>query len=501
MNYTAKIQEMSPAEKAFSDRGLDWELAAKLGAEYTPGKFLFRYSKGGKFLFQKVRTDDKRFWIEPAGVALQFWGLDEVPVFSERPEEPLIITEGEPDRIACVQAGAKYVLSVPNGTSGRRTDGAKLVSEDTAFAYLWGKDERIIPEVDQFNKIVLFTDADDPGCILRDELAMRLGPGRCWFIPYPENHVAKDANDILRMYGAEVLQRAIAAARPMRPSRLIRLSEVPPRQFTQLYDTGWDWLDPHMKLVRPQLLVVTGIPGHGKGAWIRSLCANLALKHGLRTAYLVPEDPAWRVRRDTRRFAMHKFSSPERYDTAAADRFIAEYFHISVPDDEDTLNMDFVEAEMAAAALHHNCQIFVLDPWNEVSHDMGRLTETQYIEQAIVRLKRVARLYKMILIIAAHPRKVPPGEEPNLYSISGSATWKNKCDHGVIIHRLTDGGGKLADKAKIIVEKSKDHDTMGVPGEVLTRLDRSRFNYMKVDDPEEKPRSEPDFPECDEIPF
>jgi twinkle protein len=501
MNYTTRIPETTPAEKAFSSRGLDWELAARLGAEYTPGKFLFTYKKGGKFLFRKIRTDDKRFWIEPAGAALQFWGLDEVPVLSDRPAEPLIITEGEPDRIACIQAGAKYVLSVPNGTSGRRTDGVKLVSEDNAFAYLWGKDERIIPEVDQFNKIILFTDSDDPGCVLRDELSMRLGAARCWFIPYPEGHAAKDANDILRMYGAEVLQRAIAAAKPMRPSRLVKLSEIPPRQFTQVYDTGWEWLDPHMKLVRPQLMVVTGIPGHGKGAWTRALCSQLAHKHGMRSAFLVPEDPAHRVKRDARRFALHKFSTPGKYDMEAADRFLGEYFHISVPEEDDSLNMEYVEAEMAAAALHHNCQIFVLDPWNEITHDMGRLTETQYIEQAVVRLKRLARLYKMILIIAAHPRKVPPGTEPDLYTINGSATWKNKCDHGVVIHRMTRSDGSLSDKASIIVEKCKDHETMGVPGRVMARLDRMRFDYMKVDDPDDEAPPEPVRPVDDGIPF
>lgn len=499
---TATNETIAPAERAFSERGLDWELAGRLGATYRPGQFRFAYRKAGKLLFTKIRTDDKQFWIEPAGEKLVMWGLDEVPVFPERPEGALVITEGEPDRIACMQAAAQYVLSVPNGTSGRRTEGARLVSEDNAFAYLWGKDERLIPEIDQFNKIILFTDADDPGCILRDELALRIGEARCWYIPYPENSKCKDANDILLRWGAETLQRAIAAAKPMRPGRLVSLADIPPRQFTQNYSTGWEWMDERIRLVRPEMMVVTGIPNHGKGAWTKALCAHLAFRHKLRTAFLVPEDPPHRVRRDIRRFALHKFSTETAYNTAAADEFLREYFHISIPDEDVGITMDFVVAEMTAAALQHNCQVFVLDPWNEVSHDMGKLTETQYIEQAVVRLKQVARRYRLILIIVAHPRKVPAGMEPDLYMINGSATWKNKCDHGVIIHRMTRSNGELSDCADIIVEKSKDWETMGQPGRVFAKLHRERFDYMPVTDPDEAGLEEPDRPAADDgIPF
>lgn len=478
---------MLPAEKAFSDRGLDLELASKLGADYQPGKFTFSYRKGGKLLFEKYRLDEKRFWIEPAGAKLEFWGLDEVPVLPARPKEPLVITEGEFDRIAVLQAVGGYALSVPNGTSAQRTRGPRLIAEDSGYAYLWGRDERLIPEVDQFDKIILFTDGDEAGMILRDELALRLGEARCWFIPYPEGTRHKDANDILRKFGPEVLQRAVTAAKPMRPGNLVSFSQLPPHRFEQALDTGWSWMDKHLRVIRPELMVVTGIPGHGKGVWVRALCANLAVRHNLRSALLTPEDPPHRIKRDLRRFAHYALKTETGYDQKRAEAWLENSFRISTPRDDEDITMAYVEGEMASAALHHNCQIFVVDPWNEITHNLDGLTETLYTERALVRLKRAARRYGLLLIIVAHPRKVLAGQEPDLYSISGSANWKNKADHGIIIHRLEDvnddgeGTGDLLPETHVIIEKSKDHETMGLPGRVLAKLNKETFDYVPAE--------------------
>lgn len=489
------------AEMAFSSRGLDIELAAKLGASYAPGKYRFEYRKAGKLLFTKVRTDDKQFWIEPAGQRLQFWGLDEVPVLSERPVEPLVLTEGEFDRIAVLQACGGYALSVPNGTSGKRTEGQVLVKEDTGFSYLWDTNERIVPQVDQFNKIILFTDADEAGFILRDELAMRLGQSRCWFIPFPEGHKSKDANDLLRDYGPDVLRRAIAAAKPIRPGSLVSLTDLPPREKATCYDTGWEWLNPYLRLVRPSLVVVSGIPNHGKGVFVRALCANLALRHGLKTAFLVPEDPPERVRRDFLKFAMGKFGSSAGYNQEAGRRWMGEHFRVSLPPDDEPITLDFVEAEMASAALHHGCGAFVVDPWNELHHDFAGLTETQYIERALVRLKKTARRYNLLLIVVGHPRKVDAGAEPSLYTISGTANWKNKADHGIIIHRLTNPTtGVLTEVTAIIIEKSKDYETMGHPGRVTAKLDTWKFDYVPLDAHVEEVAQNVEQP-ADGIPF
>lgn len=466
---------LAPAnEKAFQDRGIDLEVATKLGATFEAGKFLFEYRKDGKFLSRKVRTQDKKFWFEPSGQKLQFWGLEEVPVFQYRPKEPLIITEGEFDRISVLQACGGYALSVPNGASVKRSTENIVIADDTQYAYLW-EDEKLIPEVDQFNKIILCTDGDDAGLALREELSLRIGSGRCWFVTYPVG--CKDANDVLRDIGDQGVRDLIAKAKPIRPGYLVKPSDIPPRASNITYSSGWAALDPHFMIERPELMVVTGVPNHGKGQFIRCLTFNLARAHGWRTAYLAQEDPAHRIKRDMRRFALNQAPYASKQQQDEAMEWIDQHFRIAQMPEDEPVTIEMVEAEMESAVLHHDCQVFVLDPWNEVEHKMqkGEL-ETDYVGRTLRRLLRKVRRLNTLMIIAAHPTKLSGDEKPDLYKISGSANWKNKCQHGVIIHKPS----KHSNSVEITVEKSKDWEAMGCPGSIWMDFNRDKCDYFAV---------------------
>lgn len=470
-----------PNAHAFEARKLDVEVADRLGAKFWNGKFTFDYRKDGELLFRKCRSADKRFWIEPSGAKLEFWGLDEVPVLPSRPKEPLVICEGEFDRIAIVQAAGGYVLSVPNGANSARSTTEIIIAEDTGFSFLWNG-EKLIANVDQFDKIVLAVDDDAAGRILRDELSLRLGAARCWFVTYPRG--TKDANEVLAQHGDKAVAELISGAKPMRPGHLVRPMDIPPKATTVAYSTGWGKLDNNLMLERPEIMVVTGIPNHGKGQFIRCLAFNLARAHGWKTAFLAQEDSAHRVQRDMLRFAQSKYlkiysGQPSwvmtEQERLASENWVNNHFRISMMPEDEPVTMEMVEAEMEAAVLHHDCQVFALDPWNEVEHlkRKGEL-ETEYIERSLRRLWRKVRRLNIVLIIAAHPTKLDEGKVPQLYSISGSANWKNKCYHGVIIHRddLTH-----STVTRFIVEKSKDHETLGCPGERFLEFDRLQCNY------------------------
>lgn len=465
---------MAANERAFQDRGLDLEVATKLGAKFEAGKFQFEYRKGGQFLFRKMRTQDKSFWIEPSGQKLQFWGLDEVPVFPLRPSEPLVICEGEFDRIAIIQACGGYALSVPNGATTKRSSDKIVIAEDSQYCYLW-LNEHLIPEVEQFNKVVLCTDGDEAGLTLRDELALRIGKSRCWFVTYPIG--CKDANDVLRDLGEQGVRDLIAKARPIRPGHLVKPSDIPPRATTLTYSSGWSQLDPHLMFERPEMMVVTGVPNHGKGQFIRCLTFNLARAHGWKTAYLAQEDPAHRIKRDMRRFALNQTPYAGKEQQQEALDWIDGHFRISQMPEDEPVTLEMVEAEMESAALHHDCQVFVLDPWNEVEHKLNRgELETDYIGRTLRRFLRKVRRLNLLMIIAAHPTKLNGDEKPELYKISGSANWKNKCQHGVIIHKPS----KHSNSVEITVEKSKDWETMGSPGSIWMDFNREKCDYLPV---------------------
>ena len=101
-------------------------------------------------------------------------------MFLARQDDRIFVT-GNCDAIAVYQACGGFVSSVPNGANGHKSEGAIYPGKDTGFQYLWGPDGKLISELDQFDKIILATDADEKGFLLRDELALRIGRGRCWF--------------------------------------------------------------------------------------------------------------------------------------------------------------------------------------------------------------------------------------------------------------------------------------------------------------------------------
>jgi twinkle protein len=469
-----------------AERKIPSEIAAQYGVLTSNGNVAFAYRRNGDVAFLKVRREvesngvrHKTFWIEPKGAELCLWNED---CLFEPSGAPLIITEGEIDGLSFLAAGAAHVVSVPNGASGRPGEGDVYPSKDRQFAYLWAGD-KLKSGLGGFLKIVLATDDDVPGRILRDELAVRLGRSRCWYVTYPKG--CKDANDVLVQYGLEALQRMITDAKPIVPSRLVPFSAIPSRAELPRYSSGWSGLDRHLIIVPPELLVVTGTPNAGKSQWILALCANLARVHGLKGAILQFEDKPDRNRSDLLRYARSWEGQEKGGIQGGAAAWVDRMFLTIAPveDEEADLDLEWLRDTIEEAATRHDCKWVLVDPWNEIEH-VWRIneTETGYTNQALRELKRLTRRFQIAVIIVAHPKKPGDIEKPiekmSLYDISGSAAWKNKADHGIIVAR--EDPGTLETLIKI--DKSKDFKTMGMPGVVRMRFvpERASFNYVGV---------------------
>ena len=477
MNVTSRI-ETSPIQlNPLEARGLDPELAAKYGCYMTKSGFVFDFKSKGQLRYKKLRTWSKEFVVKPSGIPKQLWLLHTIQDLPCRPNVPLVMTEGEFDALAALIGWGGYATSIPNGAISSRTEPGKLIADDTAFSFLWGKDLKIIPELLQFDRIILAMDSDGPGQIMRDELAIRIGPGRCWIVAYPEG--CKDLNDVLMKHGAEAVRFVLEQARPMRPGRLLKPSEIPLPRYTQTFSSGWPFMDKHLMLTRPELIVVTGIPGHGKGAFIQSLCYHLADQYGLRTAFWTPEDPPHRLRRNMKRFGMRRNMHPSPEEQVAAEKWYDDHFMISELGDEDRPTVQRLIEEMESAVLHHNCQAFVVDPWNCILHQRGRSSDTDYIADALEEFKSKMRILGCMLFIAAHPTKVKKGEDVDLYTINGSANWYNKAEHGIIIDRFIGDDGDPSDTIEVYTQKCKDHETMGKPGKVKMKYNSATADYTE----------------------
>lgn len=482
-------------------RAIPCELASALGVVSRGPHLAFEFRKNGVCMYRQVKREiraedgsrDKTFHIEPKGSALFFWNDDCLNDTSS--SEILVITEGVEDALSWLDAGATHVVSVPNGTPDRPTTGDIDPLEDQRFAYLWVEVEgRVVldPRVARFKKFILATDDDHAGRVLRDELAVRLGRHKCWWVRYPEGvfefhgvtRRCKDTNEVKVAIGNDALMDMLADARPIVPSSLVKFSDIP-ETVKKVYSSGWEKLDPFFRLVRPELAVLTGSPGSGKSQFGLALCANLAWQYQMPGAILQFEDDIERNRGDLIRYAVNKQggSIQNEGDRAEARAWMDRYFRTICPpelsslDGDEPQNLKWLQTELELAAQQFGACWALLDPWNEIEHlfDRGE-TEAQYLNRAVRELKRLARRLQMMLFIVVHPHATGGQksiEDASIYDIAGGAVWANKADHIGIVARDDE-------HTFLKIAKSKNHRLMGSPGTVKGKY-RPHIGTYEID--------------------
>jgi twinkle protein len=443
-------------------RAITSEIAEEAGLWSRGRDLIIPYFLDGTQVFNKIRGAGKKFWVEPSGVPLILWNVDSLKDVSS---DMLIVCEGEMDCLAWMVAGAPAVVSVPNGAAGKPTVGDVDPLEDKRFAYLWNDHGELLPVLDKFRKIIISTDADEPGVILGSELALRFGEDRCWRLEYPGG--CKDANDVLKKFGIEGLDDLLKRARPVTPPKLVRFDEIP-EDTRKAYPVGMGLSD-HIKVCPPELFVVSGAPGAGKSQFTLNIVANLARIHGLKGAILQLEDSPHRNKRDLLAYAnawRHTSENGRAIGCEPREWINRMFVTISPAEGEDdAYTISWLKRRIREAAHVHDCKWVLLDPWNEIEHMWGiNETEVAYTNKALADLKKVARTLEIALFVVTHPSKSGGQKwsiaEMSLYDVSGSAAFKNKADHGVVLLRPSVESPRVYVK----IDKSKDHDKLGFPG-------------------------------------
>lgn len=468
--------------KALEDRGIDVEIAVKLGVE-TSNKLgsnciVFPYFQGGVEVNHKYRTigGEKKF-CQDAGAVKCFWNVD-VLADDTLNDAPLIITEGEFDALVAMQCGHQRVMSVPDGApaeaQGENDSGAKYSYVEAARAAL-----RDVKE------IILCTDSDGPGVNLMHDLSHRLGRARCKFVKYPKG--CKDLNDTFSAYGKRGVDETIQRAQWIKVDGVYRMDELPPSKIAKVHQIGIPGLENHYKIRPGDFCVVTGVPSHGKSSFINDVACNMAMKYSWKTAFASFEQ---RPQVDHKRALRTWYGRAPAYkqteeELQRADEWINKQFAFIVPDEDDDVTLAWVLERCSAAIVQHGAKLVVIDPWNEMDHIRPRdMNLTEYTGFAIKQFRKLASKHQVHVIVAAHPTKMRKTEDgsipmPSLYDISDSAHWYNKADVGIIIHRV-------GSDTVIRVAKSRYHDLTGEPGDVTCRFSTHDNRYDLVSEADEE---------------
>lgn len=267
--------------------------------------------------------------------------------------------------------------------------------------------------------------------------------------------------------------------------------ETPPK--LQGLPCGFDFLEPHLRWLSPELVILAGPYGCGKSSLTRLLAYRWAdtigRKLNARASVVGWEDKLSVIKREVERYSLGR--DVAGYDSAQARRLSDMEDRVGWtqrhPDDARLLSWycELVEHR----AKYHNVGFFVFDPFNE--HDSTRKanqTETEYVRDMMVMFRKLVHGLGIILVVVTHVSaksydetgKIKPFRIANA---SGSVQFGNKADRGICILRtnsLNEGSSLGADDHMVLrFDKFKDEETMGKKGTVACVYDPKTMTLVE----------------------
>lgn len=482
--------------KYFSDRGITGTTLADLKVtmciEWMPKAkkeieaICFNYFRDEELINIKYRADDKDFKLSK-DAELIFYNINSI-----KGKEIVVIVEGEIDCLSVSQAKmtAVGVVSVPNGAA----------KGNIKLDYL----NNCYNDFKDAKTIILFVDNDEPGILLRDELARRFGYDKCLKVVFPDG--CKDANDILVKYGVDKIREVIADAIEFPIEGVFSMSDLY-EDVKGFYKNGYpvgikvgiSGFDDHLQLMLGQYTTVTGTPGSGKSEFTDLIMTEAAKNHDWSWGACSFENQPSSIHVTKimekyvgKSFAI-RYNDHERISSIEFDPAInfidAHFFFININKVDVTLQGILDKAK--ELVLRKGIKGLLIDPWNYIEHKIPKgQNETQYVSDCLSKIKAFALTHNIHIIIVAHPTKMPKVngkyEVPTLYHISGSAHFFNKTDNGITVNRNYDNN-----TVDVYIQKVR-YSWLGKIGVCSFIYDIETRQYQAINIP--KPEIIPDNP-------
>ena len=459
-----------------SDKVVEWFLSRNIsqqtlkdmkvteGREFMPqvnkemNVINFNYFKDGHLINFKSRDGAKNFRMVK-GAEKIFYNLDGI-----KDKKEIYIVEGEMDCLTMVQAGYTNSVSVPNGAV-KGTNNLDYL--DSCWEYF-----------ENAEKVFICTDHDEPGEVLGNELARRIGIEKCYRVLLD----FKDVNEQLCKTGS------------------VDVSNLKAYPITGIYSVNdhWDNLKDILKNGFPKgwkprgelgnriafhpgyTTVITGIPGHGKSEILDHVLMQLCIDYDIRGAYFTPENYPSEVhilKLIEKLIGKSAFKCNE-LELNLAKTFLNEKICWVYP--EEGYGLEQVLNKIRQAVLKNGINWYVIDPWNKLEHQDD---STNYISKCLDMISTFNKKNGTHAFIVAHPTKMKylhdqgKYEVPGLYDISGSANFYNKADIGLSMYKETEPYTN-----SLFVQKVK-FKFWGETGKVTYRWEQTngRYNEMGQD--------------------
>ena len=464
--------------KFFTERGISQRTVIK--AKITQGRTFFpqlekeaktiefNYFRNDELINIKYRGPKKSFKLYK-DAELIFYNID-----SMIDMDYVIITEGEIDALSYMEMGFDSVISVPNGATK---------SSQQRLQYL----DNCIDLFENIETIYLATDDDEPGRILQEELARRLGKYRCRKVSYFSH---KDANELL-MTDKLCITDTITNAEPYPIEGIITVDDL----ADDIWRLKREGLKPgcgisinsfnELLTFEPgYLTVVTGIPNHGKSEFLDQIMVDLSVMHNWRFGIFSPENYPIQLHfsKIAAKLLGESFNSVEDFQVVQAMDYYRDNFVHIVPKEDNSV--ESIVEHATQLVKRYGINGLVIDAWNKLEHDYSS-NETVYISKQLDIIINFAQKYGVHIFVVAHPTKMQRDKQtgaymvPTIYDMAGSAHFYNKSHNGISVYRHFHEDGTST--PEVFVQKVK-FKHWGRQGSLMLQYDISSGRFYKPGD-------------------
>lgn len=461
LGVKTKPQYKYPHEEPINDKSHVYEYLGKRGIsketidyadvrEDCHGNIVFNYRNSDDVLclvkyrpsrkIDKSKGDIKAWCQKDADTMPLLFNMNKVNVSS-----PLLITEGEIDSLAAIEAGWTNVVSVPLGANN------------------YGWIEENFEWLEQFDNIIICSDNDEAGAKMQKECVFRLGSWKTKFIDIPKFHTKedgtvipmKDLNEVLYYEGKQAVMDLISNAKDPGVPSVVDLSEVQDIELDEMdgIDTGIRELDSEiMKLFYGTLTVISGTPGSGKTSFLSQVACH-ALEQNKPVWMFSREMPGW-----MERSWLNYILAGGHHIKTYRDRNDSEYYKVTqeakeaisksyskqwfLYRDDWSNKIEDLMKSMEDSVRKYGTKLLILDNLMTIDLDGNENNYLMKQTDCINGLIKFAMKYSVAVVLVAHPRKMPNGVDVGIYDVSGSSNISNLAHRTIGLRRINNDSEK-----------------------------------------------------------
>lgn len=423
------------AQRCISKETLDY---CDIG-EDDNGNIVFNYYDSNDVLTmvkyrpsRKLKKGDTKSWCQKnADTTPLLFNMNKID-----PSQPLLICEGEIDCLAAIESGFKNSVSVPFGASDKT-----WIEENWDF-------------LEQFNKIIIWSDNDESGIKMKRDVIPRLGEWKCYEVA-PPTKIEKngkiieinDINEVLYFFGKEKVLEVINNAKEMPITNIIDLANVQDfdLQNSEGIYSGFKILDNWIyKFFFGCLNIITGINGGGKSVLVNQMCIAAPLNQGYNVFVFSgeltkPQLKNWLELNFAGRRHIKVEDNHIRKIKPEIRQKMRDWYRgrIFVYDNDKDHTATTILSKMEELARKKGVKVFVIDNLMMVDLECGIDGLWQKQKEFIIKLVNFANKFNVLIHLVAHPRKVEAIRRLTKLDISGSGDITNLAHYVMAIHRVT----------------------------------------------------------------